>query len=160
MAWSEDQINDVLAELGLRTPGKPMPDEPERIVVEALLDARARVKELVAEVLEANTRYERENARIEGLQAVASERDALKLQVDECQTQSDKALILMHNAVQERDAAFTMVRELEIRVREMQSQIDSVTSIVPRLAGLPNSDVFWLFERVKAELQKRGVKTP
>jgi len=126
MEWTDEQINEVLAELGLRTPGEPMPPDPERKVAAALLDCRQHEQELVAEVLEANTKYDRTRTALDSLTPVIAERDGLK---------DANAMLSAANAnlttdndtlTAERDRAFSMVRDIEVRVRSLQAQLDKL----------------------------------
>jgi hypothetical protein len=89
MTWTYEQINDCLAKAGVRSPGVTV-EEPERIVAALLLDCQARCQELVREVLIANDKLERAN-----WQAVNAKLTA------------------------ERDAAFALVRKLEIHIRSV-----------------------------------------
>src|SRR3954471_4331765 len=121
--WTDDQINAILAELGLRTPGKPMPDNPERIVAGELLTARQRVTELTQQVLETNTLYERTAAERDRLIPLEDERNDLQQKLAESRKTIRDMTDDVTQANTQRDVAYSMVRDLEVRVRLLQAQI-------------------------------------
>lgn len=129
--WTDAQINDELAFLGLRTPGKPLPPEPERIVCDALLTAKARVKELVQQQLETNSLYERTRDERDSLIPVRDERDDLKGKLVEAQKLVKDAKTETATYMLQRDVAYAMVRELEVRVRTLQSKLDAAGAPKP-----------------------------
>lgn len=126
--WTDDQINAVLAELGLRTPGEDMPPNPERIVAAELLTARQSVQDLTQQVLQSNTLYERTAAERDSLLPYQTQAAELTAQINNLQTQLKTLNGNIATYQAQRDYAYSMVRDLEVKVRLLQSQVSSQPS--------------------------------
>lgn len=120
MTWTPEQINDVLAIAGVRTPGK-IPAEPERVIAVLLLDERVLTAALRDETRRVLARAERAYERCDALESVVTERDELLLRIDGLHAATIAAEQRAKDAEAVKVTAFAMVRDLEVRLREGRS---------------------------------------